>query len=276
MSRLTELYKQQSIKVGAEADAAKNAAQEKELHEGVIKNTKYLQMQSAYHFCYKDYYQETSPIELSSQKQALFCEATKLVQEDKWSSFVDATNRKPYDLESIDGFYFIDADGCYVHIGGKTHKSRYDERCFIMNRIAGHLGRFQWADGSIHCTNYDTEITTEYLRSVGLFGTMFINRLREKATQECMDKMRKYMDVVKATLYGEQKYVYLHYTPSGFFRSSVRLVLFKDGMIFVSWGNPDPDDSPRFGLDKFTKLTMEQTEEFIAKEISRINLGTRN
>ena len=47
-------------------------------------------------------------------------------------------------------------------------------------------------------------------------------------------------------------------------------------MIFVSWGNPDPDDSPRFGLDKFTKLTMEQTEEFIAKEISRINLGTRN
>ena len=52
MSRLTELYKQQSIKVGAEADAAKNAAQEKERHEGVIKNTKYLQMQSAYHFCY--------------------------------------------------------------------------------------------------------------------------------------------------------------------------------------------------------------------------------
>ena len=55
MSRLTELYKQQSIKVGAEADAAKNAAQEKERHEGVIKNTKYLQMQSAYRFYYKFY-----------------------------------------------------------------------------------------------------------------------------------------------------------------------------------------------------------------------------
>ena len=80
MSRLTELYKQQSVKVGAEADAAKNAAQEKERHEGVIKNTKYLQMQSAYRFYYKDYYQETSPIELSSQKQALFCEATNTAE----------------------------------------------------------------------------------------------------------------------------------------------------------------------------------------------------
>ena len=72
------------------------------------------------------------------------------------------------------------------------------------------------------------------MRSVGLFGTMFINRRREKATQECMDKMRKYMDVVKAALYGEQKYVYLRYTPSGSFgyRSTVTLVLFKDGMAF--------------------------------------------
>ena len=37
MSRLTELYKQQSVKVGAEADAAKNAAQEKERHKALSK-----------------------------------------------------------------------------------------------------------------------------------------------------------------------------------------------------------------------------------------------
>lgn len=225
---------------------------------------------------YNDYYQETYPIELSSQKQTLFCEATKLVHEDKWRSFVDATNRKPYDLESFDGFSFRDADGCYVHIGGKKHKSRYDERCFIMNHITGHLGRFRWTDGSIHCTNYNIEITTEYLRSVGLIGTMFINRRREKATQECMDKMREYMDVVKAALYGEQKYVYLRYTPSGFNRCTVSLVLFKDGMVFAPLAPPDSDDNPRFGFDRFMKLSIEQTEEFIAEEISKINLGTRN
>lgn len=64
MSRLTELYEQQSVKVGAETDAKKRAAQEKERHDGVIKNTKYLQMQISAHCSwsacdYKDYYQDT-------------------------------------------------------------------------------------------------------------------------------------------------------------------------------------------------------------------------
>lgn len=282
MSRLTELYKQQSIKVGAETDAKKRAAQEKERHREVEFNTKYLRLLSNADTG-DDYYQDTLPVELNPQKQALFCEATKLVHEDKWNSFVDGTDRKPLDLYSIDKKCVLDADGCSIYnikecdYGSGVH-------CTVINHIRHHLGKFYWADGSVHCTYYNVEIKTKYLRKKGLIGTILTNKRREKAVKACRDKMREAMDIIKGALHGEQKFVYLLFDTSNSlgYNCQVSFALFQDGMLFPLLLHSDSRsdsnlydryDQPKVGLKKFMELTVAETEAFIAKSIAGINGG---
>lgn len=282
MSRLTALYEQESAKVNAEVATARNAEQEKKHHREVELNTKYLRLLSN-EDTGDDYYQDTLPVELNPQKQALFCEAAKLVQEDKWNSFVDGTDRKPLDLYSFDELTVFDADGLPIS-NTKKPDYGYGVHCTVKNYIRHHLGKFYWADGSVHCTYYNVEIETKYLRKEGLIGTIRTNKRREKAVKACKDKMREAMDIIKGALHGEQKFVYLLFDTSNSlgYNCQVSFALFQDGMLFPLLLHSDSRsdsnlydryDQPKVGLKKFMELTVAETEAFIAKSIAGINGG---